>query len=103
MRHHQFLMSAIWHQCVRMNYLHCCRPFVKFIAPLSVSLSDAMSSFIWSIQHSLCLPLFLFPSNLACSALCGIRTTVFLHVQDIRVFIEQLCLASNLITGLMLV
>jgi len=50
--------------------------FVKSIAPFSVSPSDAIS-FILSIQHSLDLPLFLFPLNLAYSALCGIRSIVF--------------------------
>src|SRR6218665_2431773 len=37
-----------------------------------------MSSFTLSTHRSLGLPLFLFPSNLACSALCGIRSTVIL-------------------------
>src|SRR6218665_309942 len=37
-----------------------------------------MSSFILSTHHSLGLPLFLFPSNLARSALCGIRSTTIL-------------------------
>src|SRR6218665_2038065 len=46
-----------------MNDLHCPQSFVKSIAPLSVSPSDAMSSFISSIQCSPGLTLFLFPSN----------------------------------------
>ena len=46
---------------VLTNDLHRHRFFVKSIAPLSVSPSDAVSSFILSLQHSLGLPLFLFP------------------------------------------
>src|SRR6218665_863960 len=37
-----------------------------------------MPSFTLSIHRSLGRPLFLFPSNLACSALCGIRSIVIL-------------------------
>jgi len=61
--HHQFLPPTIWRRWVRMNDLHCPQSFVKSIAPLSVSPSDAMSSFISSIQCSPGLTLFLFPSN----------------------------------------
>ena len=46
-----------------------------FSAPVTVSPSDVTSSFILSIQDSLGLSLCLFPSNLACSALFGIRST----------------------------
>src|SRR6218665_2896378 len=58
-----------------MNDLHCPRSFVKSIAP---SQCQSKSSFILSIQHSLGLPLFHFPSNLARSALCGIWSVVIL-------------------------
>lgn len=54
------------------------------IAPLSVSPSDVMSSFILSmIQHGLRLPWFLFPRNLACIAFGRIcSTSLFLHDQS---------------------
>src|SRR5688572_21475722 len=70
--HHQFLTTTIW---IHELYNNCPRSFVKSTAPLSVSPSDVMSSVISSIQRSLCLPLFLFPSNLAGSALRWIRLT----------------------------
>src|SRR6218665_1978609 len=71
---------------------------VKSIATLSYSPNDARFSFILSIQSSLGLPLFLFPSNLACSALAGIRSIVILSIigliQAIGVFAGRLCLAQ---------
>src|SRR6218665_3001280 len=83
--HHQFLTPAIWRRWVRTNCLQCPRSFVKSIAPLrtdtallNVSPVDSMSSFILSSHHNLGLTLFLFLSNLACSALCGIRSIVIL-------------------------
>jgi len=75
---HQFLSPAIWWRWVRMNDLHCPRSFVKSTAPLNDSPINYMSSFILSIQRSLGLLLFLLPSNLACSALYGIRSIVIL-------------------------
>src|SRR6218665_2253916 len=72
--HHQFLTPAIWRRWIRINDLHCPRSFVKSIAHLKVSPIDSMSSFTLSIHRSLGLPLFLFPANLACSALCGIQS-----------------------------
>src|SRR6218665_2864154 len=45
---------------------------------LKISPIDAKSSFILSIHRSLGLPLLLFRSNLACSALCGNRSIVIL-------------------------
>jgi len=61
-----------WRRCSRLNDCHCLRSFVKSIVPLSASPSDGMSSLISSIQRSLRLALFRFPSNLLCSAL-GVR------------------------------
>ena len=72
--HHQLLQAADWRQWVRMNDLHYPLSFVKSIALLNVSPNDLISSFALSIHRSLGLPLFLFPSNLACIALCGIRS-----------------------------
>src|SRR6218665_282924 len=89
---HQFLMPANGRRWVRMNDLHCPRSFVKSIAPPNVSPIDSMSSCILSIHCSLGLPLFLFPSNLACSALSGIWSAVILcNVQTIGIFAGQLC------------
>src|SRR6218665_2535266 len=86
---HQFLTPANWRRWVRMNDLHCPRSFVSSIAPLNVSPTDSMFSFILSIiQRILGLSLFLFPSNLACSASRGIRSIVILsHVQNIGGFV----------------
>src|SRR6218665_735833 len=61
-----------------MNDLHCPGSFVKSIAPLNVSPIDSMSYFTLPIHGTLGLPLFLFPSNLACSALYEFRSTVIL-------------------------
>ena len=72
--HHQFLMPAIWRRLVQIHDLHYSRSFVKSIAPLNISRIDSMSSLILSIQRSLGLPLFHFPQNLSCSALCGIQS-----------------------------
>jgi len=47
------------------------------IAPPNVSAIDSMSSLL-SIHRSLGLPIFRFLSNLVCSELCGIRSTVIL-------------------------
>jgi len=44
-----------------------------------------LRSHIMSIQRSLGLPLFLFLSNLECSALCGIRSVI------IKVFVHDKC------------
>src|SRR5688572_7649862 len=49
---HQFLMSAISRQWVRINYHHCPQTFVKSIASLRVSLSKRTSTIILSIQQS---------------------------------------------------
>src|SRR6218665_3692982 len=53
-----------------------------------------LSSFILSSHRSLGLALVLFPSNLACSALCGIRSIGIpsMHIQNIRVFAARLYL-----------
>src|SRR6218665_675168 len=50
------------------------------IAPRSVSPSEVMTSFTLSVQHRLGLPLFLFPLNLACNALWGIRPPGILRI-----------------------
>ena len=74
--HLQFLTPAIWRRQVRMNGFHCLWFFVKSIAPFNACSIDSMTSFILSIHRGLGLSLFLYPLNLACSALCGIRSTV---------------------------
>ena len=51
---------------------HLLSPLLLLVR-FSVSPSD-VSTFILSIQSSIGLPLFLFPSTLACGALCGIRS-----------------------------
>lgn len=71
----QFLIPAIRQWWVQINASHCPLSFVKLIAYLNVSPSDAVSSFVFSIQHSLCLSFFLFPSSPTCSARCGILPT----------------------------
>src|SRR6218665_1163604 len=74
------IIGSYHHPWVRRNGLHCPRSFVKSIAPRNVSPVESMSSFTLSIHRSLGLPSSLFPSNLACSALCGIRTIVIYFV-----------------------
>ena len=75
---------------VRMNDLHCPRSFVKSIAPLNVSPNDSMSSFILSIHRSPGLHLFLFPSNLACTALCGSQSIVILSTVYVDLYVSKL-------------
>src|SRR6218665_1546459 len=78
-----------------MNDFHCPLSFVKSIAPLNVRPIDSMSSFILSIHRSLGLPRFLFPSNLAYSALCGNQPTVILSIHpNHQSFPGRLCLAE---------
>src|SRR6218665_337598 len=80
-----------------MNDPHCSRSFamrwsfVKSIAPLNASPIDSMSFFTLSIRCTLGLPSFLFPSNLACSALCGIRSMVILSTWRGKKFKTALC------------
>jgi len=97
--HHQFLTPATWRRWVRINDLHCPRSLVKSIAPLSVSPSDVMSSFIYIVYPALSgLPLCLFPSNPACSTLCRIRSTGTLSTcpnhQSLWLFVTRLSLAG---------
>src|SRR6218665_3547207 len=77
--HNQFLTLGIWWRRVRMNEPLVLCPFTPLSSPLHPSMSVHywfMSSFILFMQRSLGMPLFLFPSNLTCSALRGIRSTV---------------------------
>src|SRR6218665_2657293 len=68
------------------------------LAPLSTpvlpfSPIDSMSSFTLSIHRSLGLPLFLFPKDLVCSALCGILRSTTLSNRV--VWLPKTCLMPS--------
>jgi len=80
---------------------HCPQSFVKSIAPLNVSLTDSMSSFILSIHHSLRLPpclcfFFLWILHVVhcVYSMEFYQLSFFLHVQTIGVFAGRLCLTE---------
>jgi|SRR6218665_1515060 len=77
-----------------MNDLHCSRSFVKYIASLSVSPSDAMSSFIIVL---VCLSFFFLRilHVVHCVEFC--QLSFFLHVQTIGVFAEWKDTGENII------
>jgi len=90
------LTPAIWRRWVQMNELHCIRSFFKSIAPLSRT--QAKFSFILSIQRSLGLPLFPFPSNLACSSMFGILPITTNH-RSLRLITFN-CLATQCLSNI---
>src|SRR6218665_2672153 len=79
-----------------VGYL-CPWSFHKSIALLSVTPSDALSSFILFIQHSLGLHRILYPYIIQhvvhCVEFC--QLSFILHVQTFEVFVELLCLAKS--------
>src|SRR6218665_545400 len=60
-----------------MNDLNCLAPFSRPLLP-SMPINYVLIYIIVYMYHSLGLPVFLFPSNLAFSALRGIRTNAIL-------------------------
>jgi len=86
--HHQFLTPAIWQRLVRMNDLHCPRSFVKFIAPFSVSSSDAIGLHLYCLSNVVWVCLCFFFLRILHVVHCvefG-QLSFFLHVQTIGVF-----------------
>lgn len=90
--HHQFLTEA-WVWTYDLHYL---QSFVTSSALLNLSQCLITSSFMLYVHYCLCMPLYLSPLSLACSAfyrICpleGILSTC----KDYWVFTKQLCLVE---------